>query len=1305
MTESAPRPIHLHTLDSLLADLVSGRAVSVGNGATFALPDDRARSALQWYRKRGAANWPASVSAAHGEELVDSIKLAPPEIPAVPARPANANQRRLTLVKLQAHRFAGLHKFGTPTAPPPDYACDFTAPLTLFEGLNGSGKTSLANAILWGLTGEILRPQREPEKANEEFECSVAGVDSSQQPTNHRLTPVTPVPDVDQYRPDQGWVPADTWVELTFVDESGTALPPIRRIQKRTAQGKLEETQPDLSILGIDPIAVRIGTVMPGLLPLIKVGHESELGRAVAQLTGLSSLTDLIGHAQRAKTKIEKEFIKAKTDERNQIDRRYETARGDLESELKPHPSLAPPKTAPPPSDDATIEAMLNEILAHFESKKASAFDSVRNILGDEFDPADSQRRADLEKSIGPALSDVAQPQRLPSMARLKGFRDLTAAQITAATTKISEILAEATTLDLLAKDPSSAARARLYAHITTWLEDHPDADGDDDCCVVCGGLLIDAVDPVSGKPVKGHIHEAKADAALLSQTLSRWSQAALGDLVQSLPTSLQAELGTDLPAHPCDLIRKAIIDELFALNSFSGELAKLKPETANAFDEAAKQKPALRDETPILLPVDCQALAKALKHLDLALRFAIWRRDNDAFARSIFESVLGRRLKDREAAERMTLTGKLVELNGIVVGAEPITKVLVLCGRLKDEINLRRAAQKCLDDYHTASTALASLLQLGDLADRQVDELRNTLRSEAQKWRSRIYITTFPSLAHELVDTPMGRKGQVGLVVKTGGVSAPAQHIANASALRASLVGFFFAFWEHVLKNRGGLRTLVLDDPQELLDDENRKRLADSFKDLIAAGAQLVVTSYDRRFAGAVARVPGGTVVEHLAVHPATVNQPVIRTTPHETEIRARKVLYDKDPDNEEASRSFADGCRVFLEAALGDVFDDPAHSAWAKENSNPTLAAFVSRLRPYISAGPGGMFAMQVFKDFVAHPALVDNSPVLTLMNKSHHGNRQDIRPGDVAEYANDLIQIVELAGRMYEECSRWKRRDVVRPAEGALELPPPLVAMPTPTLRLTICPDLAAFTQQAPVAESQEISEPFDSHLLAGKCIFYLRRPNFGFAAPQGALAIVEALPGPVLDRRLVIARHGKAVYARRFLYSKGSTLIGLTAELLDPRTRSPTTLLLPDAEVALHQVAGILFDHDIIVGKGQDEAVLVDSAHVFARVETAFRVVDESAVPLALPGQIVLGGPSIDLTAIGRHEEALVALTLDDGSSIFKRVGSALPGNLAHIRQFESIGGLGSSQVLAIGKAHAGVAGVRSIRRIIGVIYNG
>jgi hypothetical protein len=97
----------------------------------------------------------------------------------------------------------------------------------------------------------------------------------------------------------------------------------------------LKESVPDLSMLGVDPIAVRVGTIMPGLLPLIRLGSQSELGRAVAQLTGLSAVVDLAEHTRRVKTKIDKEFLKAKTLERDGADDRYLTAKKDLEEIIR----------------------------------------------------------------------------------------------------------------------------------------------------------------------------------------------------------------------------------------------------------------------------------------------------------------------------------------------------------------------------------------------------------------------------------------------------------------------------------------------------------------------------------------------------------------------------------------------------------------------------------------------------------------------------------------------------------------------------------------------------------------------------------------------------------------------------------------------------------------------------------------------------------------------------------------------------------------------------------------------------------
>lgn len=1209
----------------------------------------------------------------------------------------------MQLKKLEAHRFAGLHKFGTPDAAPKNYVHDFISPLTLFEGRNGSGKTSLLNAIIWALTGEMLRPQREPETA-EDFECWVAAGNKGDEHTTPKLSPLTPMPNVEQYRPDQAWVPADTWVELTFIDETGEVLPKIRRSQSRSPQGKLKENAPDLSVLGIDPIAVRIGTIMPGLLSLIRVGSESELGRAVSQLTGLSALVALADHVRRAKAKIDKEFVKAKTEARDRADRDYGTAKDDLEKILAAHPRLKPARTVPLPSDDKEIEKVLDEIIKHFESAKAVAFESARDILGERFDPADPTLLADLEKNIGRALERVSQPQKIASAARLGALHQLRLEELGAADTKIRNILAEAKALDDLAQDPSTAARTRLYSRVASWIADHPDAQRKADDCLVCGGSLDHAIDPVTGKTVKAHIHEAASDAALLSRTLSQWAENALGDLMRSLPEALRAETVADLPAHPCDLLRAAIVDERFAFDPFRGVLGDLKMQTASAFDGVVQGRAALPDPTEITLPKGCDVLGKALKRLDCAVRFARWRHANDALARDVVARVLGRAPEEGEPSEGVTLTGKLLDLESTVKAAQPVSDALDQCGRLKQHLRSRRAAESRLGEYATASAALANLAGLGQLADEQVDQLRKTLRQDASNWRSRIYLGAFPDTAQELIDTAMGRKGELDLIVQTGGVSAPAQHVTNASALRASLVAFFFAFWEYVLKERGGLTTLVLDDPQELLDDENRERLAAAFTPLVAVGAQPIVTSYDPRFCARVSRLPIPGGIEHLEVHPATRQQPLVRTTPPLPIIELRKTRFEADRNAEEPARDFADGCRVFFEAKLGDMFDDPAHAAWAIANPNPTLAIYIQRLRPMVKSGPQGMFSAHIFRRFVDHPALADASPVIVLMNKAHHGRRHEIRAADVAQCTNDLSELLKLIEQMYEECYRWRRRDAPN-GQSAPDAPPALSPMSHPALNVLVCRDLAAFTRHARSGESQESPERLDPQLLDSTVAYYLRRPNFGFAAPPGSLAIAEAVPGPAADRRLVIARHRKGVYARRLVRGVNAGASGLTAEVPDPRARTPKSIILPETEVAIHQVVGIIFDHSVTVAHGQDEALEVDAGDVWKRIEIAFRVADDSAVPLALEKQVVLGGGRIELSELGRHRDTLVALTLDDGSSIFKRVGAALPGELSHLVQFESIGGLGSSQVLSVGKAHKGFRSVTNARTIIGVLYHG
>ena len=161
--------------------------------------------------------------------------------------------------------------------------------------------------------------------------------------------------------------------------------------------------------------------------------------------------------------------------------------------------------------------------------------------------------------------------------------------------------------------------------------------------------------------------------------------------------------------------------------------------------------------------------------------------------------------------------------------------------------------------------------------------------------------------------------------------------------------------------------------------------------------------------------------------------------------------------------------------------------------------------------------------------------------------------------------------------------------------------------------------------------------------------------------------------------------------------------MATETPDPRY-GRNTLTFNAADVALHKVVGMFFHADIKpLQKAVGEAEQVDMDPLLKRIRSAYRVKEQSAVPLALEGQIALGGEALDLGALDRWYDHYVAVHLSDGTTLFKRVGKCLPGVLGHLRQFETIGGLGSSDVFAVGEDHPGIARVEHAVLILGVLY--
>ena len=110
-SKEQPRPLHLQTIESLFAELIGGGAVQVDGGEAFSLTVDDSRAILNWYRVN-QTKWAGNVAAKDVEALVDSQTASVSALP-IPALGTPAKKRRLRLVKLEAHRFAGIHAYGT----------------------------------------------------------------------------------------------------------------------------------------------------------------------------------------------------------------------------------------------------------------------------------------------------------------------------------------------------------------------------------------------------------------------------------------------------------------------------------------------------------------------------------------------------------------------------------------------------------------------------------------------------------------------------------------------------------------------------------------------------------------------------------------------------------------------------------------------------------------------------------------------------------------------------------------------------------------------------------------------------------------------------------------------------------------------------------------------------------------------------------------------------------------------------------------------------------------------------------------
>ena len=207
-------------------------------------------------------------------------------------------------------------------------------------------------------------------------------------------------------------------------------------------------------------------------------------------------------------------------------------------------------------------------------------------------------------------------------------------------------------------------------------------------------------------------------------------------------------ELSTDYQRLPGDLIRAAVVDELFSSDYFAHSLAPLKNFAERLCTNHLENLAAFKEPPPLSLPARATSLTSSLRltlsRIERAIAFAQWRHANNARVAELFKAVVGGPEATADAGATKTeapLAAQLAALNRTVKGVAPLNAALDLCARMSDCLSQRRKKENRQAAYQTAATALEEIMALGKLAESQVSDLQHTLSLHARSSGSKKFI------------------------------------------------------------------------------------------------------------------------------------------------------------------------------------------------------------------------------------------------------------------------------------------------------------------------------------------------------------------------------------------------------------------------------------------------------------------------------------------------------------------------------------------------------------------------------------
>ena len=1129
----------------------------------------------------------------------------------------------------------------------PPFALEIGGENWSLEGSNGSGKTLLASAIIWTLTGYRLREQ-----------------DGIAIETGER----TPVYN-DAGRKIGSWPPLATYpknanhlndtvsvsVSLVFSNPSGDQAHAQRTLISRldTDAEILPRIDPRLTAT---PQLIEAGLLMPARLSHLGFGSKSAtLYDALKALTGLDKLADIAMGAS-AFTNKGRRFLKYARDNSIQQHETNFTRSFGKACEFAEHAASSIPKELE--LGDPKLMDTLQELSKSASREAGELLAYLRPSISDGIDLATIDGRRTLSRAVNTARDIVA--KKTAGVPLFAAWTALKAAHTDASITTVPETLSKLerrlnSAVDWHAKQKTDK-RLRLKAIAARYFVPPDDISISPTCPLCMQDLTTE-----DQRNLATELDALRKDARAAERTIDDACSDIDKELRRLLPDNLVLHLDTLADMEPATDYERAVLNRFVDAPPFSNVLLGVSRSVAATVQSQLESLPRFlylafqpSDKSE---PSSITTVRKFFHNVQRILTLVAWWHEHRPLFVEGWSAVLGQ-ANGSGVYPPDSVAGIVRKLEEATEKAQPLD---VMATNLADATESAKNWTTIHSQQKMREAIAETLGPLKDLKNLVDAETHRTIESLS----SRVSLVLQEIRLKERFDFGSAEMARRQVTVRgrfNPNYKIDANLVANASWLRAVLWAFIFAMRDEAIYEIGScdFPLMVLDDPQLTFDPKNKRKWAEKIVEMSDVndsrlnGIQLVLTTHERQFFDIVTGVCKCSGQKGMIARPhgeSGVTQILNGVKLDRLFAIAKESLCD------EASVNYVRGVRVYCEDLLRVMLRPESY-----ELTTNTLGALTQLLGKY-SRDQIAPFNRPAFKKLT--DSLKETNGPVVYMNATSHTDDDTIGLPQAEEV--EIFWKTRLQRYFSDAFTIAADYDAYGGDPRLYSYPDAVIQFPQKGENVLGRANLlktgiaAAATSDGLVGDgsiSIEEWDDADTLNLHNHDAYHVNASTLEPVATIGDIVLVKNYRDPGA-RNLVVAAHGDRYLARRLnLSDEHPGMAVLTGQSTNPYMLPPP-VISPLDKLLMRRIVGTVFGAGAAsLSEGIGDVMPVDDPTSIVRMlegSRLFQVSGRSMEPIALEDQLVITRKElIDEQSLARLEGSLVIAIDENGAKYFKRI---------------------------------------------------